>query len=163
MLGDGRKMSVALCCHGLARNGRRPRWNDDRGLRMTFGHSILDGFAIIRAVCGHRRQVSVDLIEQLPDLGNVADILRCQFYSDDFMRVSINAEMQLAPAAARPDAVFLIQPFALAVLNAVLVLMLTTAILGRVLTERFAPRMLGYQAKPDRAWLGDCRRRRQAA
>jgi Kef-type K+ transport system membrane component KefB len=35
-------------------------------------------------------------------------------------------------------------------LNAVLVLMLTTAILGPVLTERFAPRMLGDDAKPDR-------------
>ena len=36
------------------------------------------------------------------------------------------------------------------VLNAVLVLMLTTAILGPVLTERFAPRMLADEAKPDR-------------
>src|SRR5690349_86685 len=115
MFGDGRKMSVALCCHGLARNGGCPGWDDDGGLRMTFGHSIVDGLAIIRAVGGHRRQVSVNLIEQLWDFGNVADILRCQFHSDDFMRVSINPEMQLAPAAARPDAVFLIQPFALAV------------------------------------------------
>src|ERR1700682_2498358 len=31
------------------------------------------------------------------------------------MRVSINAKVQLAPPAARPDAMFLIQPFALAV------------------------------------------------
>jgi len=35
------------------------------------------------------------------------------------------------------------------VLNAVLVLMLTTAILGPVLTERFAPRMLADEAKAD--------------
>jgi hypothetical protein len=34
-------------------------------------------------------------------------------------------------------------------LNAVLVLMLTTAILGPVLTERFAPRMLKDEAPPD--------------
>ena len=31
------------------------------------------------------------------------------------MRVSINAEVQLAPAAARPDSMFLIQPLALAI------------------------------------------------
>lgn len=31
------------------------------------------------------------------------------------MRVSINAKVQLAPPAARPDAMFLIQPFTLAV------------------------------------------------
>src|SRR5947209_4603364 len=31
------------------------------------------------------------------------------------MRVSINPDVQLPPAAAQPDAVFLIQPFALAV------------------------------------------------
>jgi Kef-type K+ transport system membrane component KefB len=36
-------------------------------------------------------------------------------------------------------------------LNAVLVLMLTTAILGPVLTERFAPRMLEDKAAPDRS------------
>ena len=150
MLGDCRKMSVALCCRGLARKGRGPGWDDDRGLRMAFGHGIVNSFAIIRAVCGHRRQVSIDLIAQLRNFGNVADILRRQFHSDDFMRVSINADVQLPPAAAQPDAVFLIQPFALAVLNAVLVLMLTTAILGPVLAERLAPRMLGDQAKPDR-------------
>ena len=82
---------------------------------MTFGHSIVNGLAIIRAVCGHRRNVSIDLIEQFRHFGNVADIIRRQFHSDDFMRVGINAEVQLAPAAARPDAVFLIQPFALAI------------------------------------------------
>ena len=109
MLGDCCKMSVALCCRDPALNGRRPRWNDDRSLRMTFGHSTVDGRAIIRAVCRQRRNVSVDLIEQLWHFGNVADIIRRQFHSDDFMRVSINPEMQLAPAAARPDAVFLIQ------------------------------------------------------
>jgi hypothetical protein len=49
---------------------------------MTFGHSIVDRRAIIRAVSGHRRQVSIDLIEQLRHLGNVADIIRRQFHSD---------------------------------------------------------------------------------
>ena len=31
------------------------------------------------------------------------------------MRIGVNTEMQLAPAPRRPDAAFLIQPFALAV------------------------------------------------
>ena len=108
-------MSVALRCRGLARNGRRPGWDDDRGLRMAFGHGIVNSFAIIRAVCRHRGNVSIDLIEQFRHFGNVADIIRRQFHGDDFMRVSINAEVQLAPAAARPDSMFLIQPLALAV------------------------------------------------
>ena len=115
MLGDRRKMSVALRRRGHARNGRRPGWDDDRGLRMTFGHSIVNSFAIIRAVCGQRRNIILDLIEQFRHFGNVADIIRRQFHSGNFMRASINAEVQLAPAAARPDAMFLIQPLALAI------------------------------------------------
>jgi hypothetical protein len=82
---------------------------------MTFGNSIVNGFTIIRAVCRQRRNGSIDLIEQLRHLGNVADIIRRQFHSDDFMRAGIDAEVQLPPPSARPDAMFLIQPFALAV------------------------------------------------
>jgi hypothetical protein len=37
------------------------------------------------------------------------------------------------------------------ILNAVLVLMLATSILGPVLTERFAPRMLDEKTMPKRA------------
>ena len=88
MLGDCRKVSVALCCDP-ALNSRRPRWNDDRNLRMTFGQGVVNGRAIIRAVCGQRRQVSIDLIQQLRHFGNVADVIRCQFHSDDFMRAGI--------------------------------------------------------------------------
>ena len=75
-------------------------------LRMTFGHGIIDRLAIIRAVRRHRRNISIDLIKQIRHFGNVADIVRRQFHRDDFMRVGINAEMQLAPPPARPDAVF---------------------------------------------------------
>ena len=67
---------------------------------MTFGHSSVNGFAVIRAVCHQRRNVSLDLIQQLREFGNVADIIRRQFHGDDFMRVGINAQMQPAPAAA---------------------------------------------------------------
>jgi hypothetical protein len=100
MLCDRRKMSVALRCRGLVRNGRRPGRDDDGGLGMTFSHSSVNGFAVIRAVCRQRRNVSLDLFEQLREFGNVADIIRRQFHGDDFMRVGINAQMQLAPAAA---------------------------------------------------------------
>src|SRR5260370_14337312 len=108
-------MSVALRCRGLARNGCRRWWNDDRSLGMTFSHGIVNGLAIIRAVCRERRNVGSDLIEQFGKFGDVADIVRRQFGRDDFMRVSINAEVQLSPAAERPNAVFLIEPFPLTV------------------------------------------------
>ena len=72
VLSDGLEMSVALCCRGLVRNGRRPRWDNDRSLGMTFGNGIVNGFTIIRAVCRQRRNVSIDLIEQFGKLGKVA-------------------------------------------------------------------------------------------
>ena len=82
---------------------------------MTFGNGIVNGFAIIRAVRRQRRNAGLDLIEQFGKFGNVADIIRRQFRGDDFMRVSIKAEVQLPLPAARPDAMVLIQPFTLAV------------------------------------------------
>ena len=108
-------MSVALCWDGSAGNSRRPRRNSDRGLGVAFGNSIVNGFAIIRAVCGQRCDIILDLIEQFRHFGNVADIVRRQFHDGDFMRVSINAEVQFAPAAARPNFMFLIQPLAIAI------------------------------------------------
>jgi hypothetical protein len=49
------------------------------------------------------------------DFGDVANIIRCQFHRDDFMRVGVNTEMQFAPSPARADAVFLIEPLAVAI------------------------------------------------
>lgn len=109
------KMLIALrrCC--FARNRRRSRWNDDSGLWMTFGNSIVDGLTIICAVRGQRRNVGVDLVKQIRYFGNVTDIIRRQLDRHDFMRDGINSKVQLTLPPARPDAVFLIEPFALAV------------------------------------------------
>src|SRR5204863_10167412 len=63
MLGDGRKMSVALCWDGSAGNSRRSGRDNDRGLGVAFGNSMVNGFAIIRAVCGQRINLNLDLIE----------------------------------------------------------------------------------------------------
>ena len=65
MFRNRRKVSVALRCRGLARNGRRPQRDGDRSPGTTFGHSGANGRAITRAVCRQRRNVSLDLIEQL--------------------------------------------------------------------------------------------------
>ena len=70
-----RDMSVALRCRGFTCNGCRPRRCDDRGFWVPFGDSIVDGLAIIRAVRRHRRDVGIDLIEQVRYLGDAANII----------------------------------------------------------------------------------------
>jgi hypothetical protein len=71
--------------------------------------------AIVRPVCRHRRNVSTDLIKEVRQLRDVADIIGRQFRRNDVMRIGIDTEMQLVPAPARADAMFLIDPFARAV------------------------------------------------
>ena len=100
MLHNRREVFVARRCSGLTWNGRYPWWNDNRRLRMTLGDSIVDSLTVIRAICRHRRNVSIDLIKQVWNFGDIADIIRRQFHRDNFMRVSINTEMQLAPSPA---------------------------------------------------------------
>jgi hypothetical protein len=82
---------------------------------VTLGDSIIDDLAIVRTVCCHRRNISIDLLKEVRQFRDVADIIRRQFHRDDFMRSGIHTEMQFAPPAAGPDAVLLIEPFALAV------------------------------------------------
>ena len=60
-----REMLVALRRGGFIWNGRYSWRNDNRGFRMTFGDSVVDGLAIIRAICRHRRNVGIDLIKQV--------------------------------------------------------------------------------------------------
>jgi hypothetical protein len=43
---------------------------------MTF----VDSLTVIRAICRHRRNVSVDLIKQVRNFGDIADIIRRQFH-----------------------------------------------------------------------------------
>src|SRR5277367_3814958 len=82
---------------------------------MTFGDSVVDGLPIIRAVRGYRCNISINLIKQRRHFGDVTDIVRRQLRGNDFMRDGVNPKVQLAPPPARPNAVFLIEPFSLAV------------------------------------------------
>ena len=93
MLHDRREVFVARRCGGCTWNGRYPWWNDDRRVRMTLGDGIVDSLTVIRAICRHRRNVGIDLIKQVWNFGDIADIIRRQFHRDNFMRVSINTEM----------------------------------------------------------------------
>jgi hypothetical protein len=108
-------MLIALRRHCSARNCHSPGWNDDNGLRMTLGDSVLNGLTIIRAARRQRRYVSFDLIKQVRYFGHIANIIRRQRDRDDFMRDGIHSEVQFAPPSARADAVFLAEPFALTV------------------------------------------------
>jgi hypothetical protein len=82
---------------------------------MTLDSGVVDDLAIVRSICRHRRNVSADLIKEGRHFGDVADIVQRQFHCDNLMSVAVDTEMQLAPTPARADAVFLIEPFALAV------------------------------------------------
>jgi hypothetical protein len=63
----------------------------------------------------HRRDIRIDLIEQVRKFGDIADIIRPQFHRHDFMRVGIHSEMQLAPSPTRSDTVFLVEPLTFAI------------------------------------------------
>ena len=82
---------------------------------MTFGDSIVDSLAIIRTVRRHRRNIRIDLIEQVRNFGDIANIIRRQFHRRDFMRVGIHSKMQLPPSPTRSDAVFLVEPLTFAI------------------------------------------------
>jgi hypothetical protein len=105
--------------HGCRRtcNSCYPGRDNDRRFWVTLGNSVVDDLAIVRSVCRHRRNVSADLIKQVWQFGDVTDIIQRQFHRDDFMRISIGTEMQLAPPPTRSDAVFVIEPFALVLLQ----------------------------------------------
>jgi hypothetical protein len=108
-------MLVALRSFRFIQNRRYAWWNDDCCFRVTLGNNVVDDLAIAGPVCCHRRNVNIDLIKEAWHHRDVADIIRRQFHRNDLMRVSIDTEMQLAPSAPGPDAVFLIEPFTLAV------------------------------------------------
>ena len=42
---------------------------------MTLGDSIIDSLTVIRAICRHRRNVGIDLIKQVWNFGDIADML----------------------------------------------------------------------------------------
>ena len=78
---------------------------------MTFG----DGPSIIRAVRGHRCNLSINLIKERRHFGDVDDIVRRQLLGDNFIGDGVDPEVQLAPPLARSKSEFLIEPFSLAV------------------------------------------------
>ena len=61
---------------------------------MTFGHGVVDRGPVLRAVRRHRLNLGLDLIQQLRDCGDVADIVRGQLRGDDLMCVGVDAEVQ---------------------------------------------------------------------
>jgi len=60
-----------------------------------------------------------DLVTKHRDLDQassiVANVVRCQFHRDEFMRVGVHAKVKLPPTPVRPNTVLLIKPFAFAV------------------------------------------------
>jgi len=115
MFCNGREMFVTLRDCRLICNGCDSWWNNDRRFWVTLGNGVVDDLAIVRPVCRHRRNLDIDLIMEVRHHRDVADIIRRQFNRDNLMRIGIDPKMQLAPAPPRSDAVFLIEPFALAV------------------------------------------------
>lgn len=107
-------MFVALRRHSFTRNGCNSGWDKNRRHRVALGNGVIDGLAIVRTVCRQRRNVSINQIKQVGQFGGVTDIIGCQFHGDDFMRIGIDTEMQLAPSPTRTNAVLLIEPFAFA-------------------------------------------------
>ena len=101
--------------YGLAWNGGRSRWNDDRSLGMTFSDGIINRCAIVGTVSGQRAYRSLDLIEQISDRRDIADIVRGQFDGDDLMGISVDGNVKFPPPAARPDPMLLVEPFAFAI------------------------------------------------
>jgi hypothetical protein len=94
MLCNGLEMFVTLRSCRFTCNGCNPWRYNYRRLWVTLGNSVIDDLAIVRPVCRHRRNVSIDLIEKVWQFGDVTDIIRRQFHHDDFMRIGIDTEMQ---------------------------------------------------------------------
>ena len=86
-------MFVALRCCRFSCNGCDPWWNNDQRYWGMLGDSVVDNLAIVCPICCHRRNVSTDLIKEVRHVGDVADIVRRQFHSNDFMRIGIDTEV----------------------------------------------------------------------
>src|SRR5215213_3213051 len=108
-------MTVPLGRRGLSRlaqHGRGTRWHNDRRLRVTLSHIVVNAFLIVCPITGERGDGISDLIEQGTDLGAIINVVRGQHHRDDLARISIDPEMQFAPGPAPAGAVLLDQPLA---------------------------------------------------
>jgi hypothetical protein len=98
-------------CNTVSQGAEFTRGRDAQQ-RVSFVEAIS---RIIRAERVHRCDPRINLIKQRRYFGDVTDIVRRQLRGNDFMRDGVNPQVQLAPPPARPNAVFLIEPFSLAV------------------------------------------------
>jgi hypothetical protein len=100
MLCNDREIFVALRgCRFICNGGYSGR-NNDRRFWVTRGNGVIDNLAIIRPVCRHRRNIGIDLIQEVRQSRDVADIVGRQFHRDNLMRIGIDTEMQFAPPVA---------------------------------------------------------------
>ena len=65
MFCNGREMFVTLRDCRLICNGCDSCWNNDRRFWVTLGNNVIDNLTIVRAICRHRRHVSIDLIKEV--------------------------------------------------------------------------------------------------
>src|SRR3954469_8041618 len=88
---------------GGTRTGRRG---------MALADAGVDAVLVVRAVACDGGHCACDLVEQGANLGTVIDIVGRQRRRNDPARVSIDAEVHLAPGPARSRAMLLDQPLA---------------------------------------------------
>src|ERR1700712_2339811 len=82
---------------------------------MSLQPLVVDRLPVIGAIGYHRTDLALNLVQQIRERRDIADIIRGQFHRGNLLRIGVNREMQLTPAPARPDPVLLIKPFALTV------------------------------------------------
>jgi hypothetical protein len=113
MLGNHVDMLVTLRRRGFVRNGRRAEWNDDSGLGMTRYHVVVNHLGVAGAVSDHRGDWAFKLVEQVRKHREIADVVRSQFRSVDFMSVGIDRKNEFSRAPPS-HAMFLVGSLAFA-------------------------------------------------
>jgi hypothetical protein len=111
---DRTEIAIALRCAGFAQNGRHARRGNHPCHGMSLQYLIVDRFAVVGTVGAHRANWVLDLIQQILQGQDIADIICREVHRDDFLRLGVKRQMQRA-TSARPDPVFLIEPLTPAV------------------------------------------------
>ena len=76
---DRTKMIIALRRAGLTQNGCRPRRDDHARRGMSLQYFIIDRVAVVGSIGCHRTDRALDLVQQIREVRNVADIIQGQF------------------------------------------------------------------------------------
>ena len=79
---------------------------------MALGHAGADAFLVVATIAGERGHHAGGLIKQEADLGAVVDFLGRERDGNDLAAASVQGDVQLAPAPARPAFLLLQQPLA---------------------------------------------------